>query len=270
MKIMKINVSEVRRKASGAFKNCLAECCFLSLMDSGIKSFLFVLIMLVGINTDAKPFERSLGFFERFPVTFLAISAVILLASYLLGAPLFFGVRWFFWQASGDNGVMPISSVFACYSDRKSVFRCVLLRIKMDASRLFPVMVLAGTVVLDLILGGKLIRASGALGVKIAVIAGSSVIIIGVVLLLLADSVKHILVGFIMASNPDDSAKEILAVSRKTVNKSYSSMLMLYLSLFGWLASCLLVFPVLFVKPFLLMITAVYFRETLADDEKTS
>lgn len=250
--------------------NCLAECCFLSLLDSGIKGFVFVLVVLVGINTGAKPFDLSLGFFERFPVIFLAVSAVILLVSYLLGAPLFFGVRWFFWQASGDNGVMPISSVFARYSDRKSVLRCIFLRIKMDASRLFPVTLLTGTVVLDLILGEKLIKASETLGVKIAVISGSAVIIIGVILLLLADSVKHILVGFILASNPDDSAKEILNVSRKTVNKSYSSMLMLYLSMFGWIASCLLVFPVLFVKPFLLMITAVYFRKSLADDEKTS
>lgn len=265
--IMKINISEVRRKAAGAISDCLAECCFISLLDSGIKCFIFVLIVLVGINSGAKPFEYSLSFFERFPVVFLAVSAAILMVTYLAAAPLFFGIRWFFWQASGDNGVMPISSIFACYSDVKSIFRCILLRIRMDANRSIPTAILTGTVVLDMILGGQIIDSSGELWVKIAVIAGSVIIIAGVVLLFLANNVKHILVGFIMASNPDDSPKEIMAVSRKTVNKSYSSMLILYLSLSGWLASCLLIFPILFVKPFLLMVTAMFFRESLADDK---
>lgn len=248
-------------------KKCWAETAFISLLIAGIFLGVYVFLILIGRFMRIHTAETIMPVFSELPAPFLISAAVLLLTAYVICAPLYFGIRWFYWQASGGQ-IMPLSSLFACYSSRESIFRCIKLKFIMDMQRFIFTAIFGGLGALGSFLAFRIwhdndnSRSSG-----ILLICLCTIMFAGLTVLYTVFTVKYVPVGYLMADNPYSGTGEILTLSRRIVGKRYYHMLMFYLSCANYVAMCIFIFPVLLVYPMLCMFTAVYIRDGLYSDE---
>ncbi len=270
--------SDIRKTALDRFKKCLAEVSFASVLNIGIFCAVYMFILFIGRITGAHTDDSFLPYFSSFPPRFVISAAIVLVSVYVLIIPLHFGIRWFYWQVSVGN-LMPVSSIFACYSSSEMIMRCIKLKLKVDIQRSLLMLFFGGLVAVEIILASWLWKYSGYnMAVGAVLIVGCTVMALGIMILCFVTSMRFIPVGYLLADNPDSQDAKIIKLSKSIVNKKYTYMLRLYISVLPAAVPCLLIFPILFVLPYLYMITAVFIHESLdglnssddPEDEKES
>lgn len=260
-------IKKIKENAVSILSKCCAEAAFISLLNCGTFCTFYIAVILAGKLTGAHTADSFLPVFSSYPPAFIAAALLLMLTAYLSVTPLYFGIRWFFWQASGGN-IMPLSSLFACYSSSETVLRCLKIKIVTDMRKLTLLLIFCGMGYIEVTLGKRLQEYSGeSKAAEMAVILGCVVMGICMIILFFVFNLKYIPVGYLLAGNPDSEPEEILSESAAMVNKKKGFMLSFYLSFAGWLALCLLVFPILFVAPYMSMVTALMIRENVSESE---
>lgn len=268
--MMKTKISAIKKSALSVLKKCWAETAFISLLSGGIMCGVYILIILIGRLMGTHTAETVMPVFSSFSVPFTAIALFILTIAYIFYAPLYFGIRWYFWQAAGGQ-LMPLSSLFACYISRESVSRCIRLKFITDIRRFMFLVIFGGLAALEILLAARLWSYSeGSIMLRVLIVLGCAVAAAGLAVLYLVFTVKYMPVGYFLADNPYSSTAEILALSRRTVEKRYYQTMRFYLSFAKYVVLFLLVFPILFFQPVMCIFTAVLIRDGLHDADDRS
>lgn len=266
--MMKMNTAKIRSikaKSTEVLQDIWAETFMTGMLMMGIVLLTALLVVLtarlMGFCTVSSLFEGG----ARAGV-FLALTAVILIISYLCSVPLYFGIRWYFWQAANDN-VMPICSLFSCYSSLSSMMRCLKLKLAIDLRRLALLLVLAVPAYIEIRLARYLWNVSGkGLPAQIALAGGCIIVTLCLLALYMVITARYIPVGYLLADEPDSTPSEIIAKSINTVNKKFASLMLTYLSFWKSILSALLIMPVIFLIPYFYIITALFIRECVLEN----
>ena len=265
--MMKMNTAKIRNikaKSTDVLRNIWAETFMTGMLIMGVA---FLTALAVIITARLMGFCTVSSLYEGGARTglFLALAAVILIISYFCSVPLYFGIRWYFWQAANDN-VMPICSLFSCYASPSSVMRCVKLKLAIDLKRLAVFAVLSVPAYIEIRLARYLWSVSGqSLPVHIALAGGCAVVTLCLFALYLVLTARYIPVGYFLADEPDSSTSEIIEKSINTVKKKFASLMLTYLSFRKTILSALLIMPVIFLIPYFYIITALFIRECVSE-----
>lgn len=270
-----VKIGTIKKNAFAALKKCWAEAIFICLLNTGFICAVYILVLLAARLMGVHTANTIMPVFDSFSAPFCIFAAVTVSAAYIIYCPFHFGIRWYFWQATGGS-IMPLSSIFACYGSKKTVNRCIILKLLTDLRRLMFSAVFAGVMTLEFMLGQRLWEYHNRTKLSAAlIVCGLSVFALGVLVLYVASTLKYLPVGYIMADNPYARIKEILRLSSSIVSRRYTNMLVLYMSCFGGLIICILVFPIPIVHMLWCMYTAAFLREVRAaqlqsDPEQTA
>lgn len=262
-----MRTAQIKAEARERLMGCFAESAFISMLNIGVFLITYLLIILVGRLTGAHTAETLFPVFSSCPPMFILSLCVILLTAYILSAPIYYGSKWFFWQAAGGN-TMPASSVFAGYSSFEQFKLCVKLRVLLDIRRLPYILIFGTAAVVETFLAGRLLSDGGGLGEKIFVYIGVAVVAVGAVYMCFCAGLRCVPVGYLLAENPDSVVSDIFALSEKLVRKNTWGLMSLYASFLGWFIACLPAFPVIVLIPYFNVAMSVFLRSCLEDMEE--
>ncbi|MDE5741593.1 MAG: DUF975 family protein [Oscillospiraceae bacterium] len=213
-----------------------------------------------------------------FPVWLAALITALLAAGlWLAVAPFAYGVRWYRIQQVRGNTVFA-RSMFSCYTSLKKLLQVLKLNSMLTLRRFPSFILICGAVAAEFYMvneAGKVVgqdsflyTASAALMLLLAAIGFC---------LFLVLSLKYAPVPYLYALEPDSSPKEIIAKSKRLMKNNSRYIVETMCSMTGWLAPCLLIFPMIFIVPYFQMVYTAAIneiieqdaeKENIADDER--
>lgn len=257
---------EIKARAGELLRGCFAESAFISMLNIGLFLITYLLIIIAGRVTGAHTAQTLFPVFISFPLSFIISLCVILLIAYIMSAPIYYGSKWFFWQAAGGN-TMPASSVFAGYSSYEQFKLCVKLRFLSDIRRLPYILIFGTAAVVEGILAKRMLWADSDKSSAAYIYAGLIVVAAGVVYMCFCAGLKCVPVGYLLADNPDAVVSDIFELSEQVVKRNAGRMMKLYISFIGWFLACLPAFPVIILIPYFNVSMSVFLRECLDEPE---
>lgn len=267
-----MKIRDIKTRTKELFTKCWAEAAFITILQTAVFMLYYSVIMLLGRFTGAHSADTLMPEFTSFPPVFILSSAGLLLTGHIVTAPLEFGIKWYYWQASSGLFV-PVSSIFGCYSSPDSIKRCIKMRLMIDVRLLALISAAAAFTAaagyLTSILHGITEKDSIPYIFATAGFWAAVIIILAAVATL---SLRYVPLGYIMADDPDATVTEIIARSRKRLGRKYIGMMKMYCSFAVWYLLFIFVFPILPLIPYLKMSTAVFIRscEEPEDQENTA
>lgn len=259
-------IRRIKGEAVERLKSCWAESVMISLLELGTYCLTYTVLLLTARVTGVHTANNIILIPEKFSLPFIISAVVILAVHYAATIPLHFGIRWFFWQSSAVGDVMPVSSVFACYSSRETRSKCFRIKLAADVRKLGWGIVFGAPVCAELFLA-DIIRQSSAVGenVRIGLIAGCIVMAACALGLYLIFTVKYLPAGYLMAANPYAAAGEIIALCSRISKRKSIYILKMYAGNIRHLPLIIFIFPILVLRPYVLMTTAVSVRKSLEE-----
>lgn len=257
---------EIKARARELLRSCFAESAFISMLNIGLFLMTYLLMIAAGRVTGAHTADTLFPVFDSFPPSFILAVCVILAAAYLLSAPVYYGSKWFFWQAAAGN-TMPASSVFAGYSSSEQFKLCIKLRVLSDIRRLPYILIFGTAAVVEAILARRMLSQGASGSAAVLIYAGFAVVAAGVVYMCFCAGLKCVPVGYLLADNPDAVVSDIFELSEQVVKKNAGRMMKLYISFIGWFLACLPAFPVIILVPYFNVSMAVFLRDCLEKRE---
>lgn len=265
-----MTTKKIKFEAKKRLMTCFPESAFISLLNIGIFLITYLLIILAGRLTGAHTAETLFPVFSACPPSFIIALCVIFAASYILSAPVYYGTRWFFWQAASGNN-MPASSVFAGYSSLEQFSLCIKLRALSEMRRLPYILVFGTAVIVEAFLAKRMLSGSGGGENAGLIYGGFALATVGVIYICFCAGLKCIPVGFFLADDPDAVVSDIFELSEKIIKGNAVRLMKLYISFIGWFLVCLPAFPVIFLLPYFNMSLAVFLKDCLAENrDKTA
>lgn len=262
-----MRTKEIKARARELLKGCFAESAFISMLNIGLFLLTYLLIIIAGRVTGAHTAETLFPVFSSCPPLFIISVCVILLTAYILSAPIYYGSKWFFWQAAAGN-TMPASSVFAGYSSSEQFKLCVKLRVLSDIRRVPYILIFGTAAVVEAVLAQRMLSQDADKSSAAFIYAGLAVVGAGVVYMCFCAGLRCVPVGFLLADNPDAVVTDIFELSEQVVKKNAGRLMKLYISFIGWFLACLPAFPIMILIPYFNVSMAVFLRDCLEETEK--
>ena len=248
--------------------NCFAESAFISMLNIGLFFMTYLLVILAGRLTGAHTADSLFPIFSGCPPLFLISLSIIVLTSYLVSAPIYYGTKWFFWQAAAGN-TMPASSVFAGYSSFEQFKLCIKLRVLSDMRRLPYILIFGTAAFVEGFLAQEILSVGSDTVTEIFIYTGLVLVAVGVIYMCFCAGLKCVPVGFLLADNPDGMVSEMVELSESLVKRNMMDIIKLYISFAGWFLSCLPAFPVIMLMPYFNVSLAILLRDCIEKGKQT-
>lgn len=261
-------IRKIKGEAVELLKNCWAESVLISLLELGIVCLSYTLLLLTARITGVHTANNVVLIPERMNVPFIISGAVIAAIHYIATTPLYFGVRWFFWQGSAGGDVMPVSAVFACYSSAETRNKCLRLRVAADLRRLGWAAFFGG-IFAAAYFSARFIWQTGGKDddLRLLLTVGCAAAALGSAVLYFIATVKYIPVGYIMAADPYADVREVIRLSRQALSRKNWYILKMYAGFIRHFPLIILIFPVLVLRPYMFMTMAVSIRDSLDEGD---
>ncbi|MDE7294911.1 MAG: hypothetical protein K2N72_10855 [Oscillospiraceae bacterium] len=259
-------IREIKGEAVERLKSCWAESVMISLLELGIYCLTYTVLLLTARVMGVHTANNVILIPEKFSLPFVISVIVILAVQYIATIPLYFGIRWFFWQNSTGKDVMPVSSVFACYGSQETRSKCFRIKLATDVRKLGWAILFGALVCAELFLA-DIIWQYSAKGedVRIGLLAGCIIMAVGAWVFYMICTIKYIPAGYMMAANPYAAAGEIITLCKRTSKQRYVYILKMYAGNIRHAPLIIFIFPILVLRPYMLMTTAVSVRDSLGE-----
>ena len=255
---------ELRRKAWEKLSGCWGECVSMLLVEAGISAVLILSALLIikfCYTYGIVDFDID-TFWKDGTLTFYIIAAVLTAAALLFISPLRYGVSWFCLQTAKGRSV-PSSSLFSCYTNNTIFVRTLKLQLAVAARHFMLVLPAAALGVAEVLLAKNALKDTKD-GFIYTVVLCCLILIMAVMLFIyLFVSLRYSLVTYIFAENPEKSVDEIIRESKQCVRGKESYILEVLLSTGPWIASGLLIFPLVFALPYIKMTFTLAAKELM-------
>ncbi|MCM1577824.1 MAG: hypothetical protein NC078_03375, partial [Ruminococcus sp.] len=236
----------------------------ISLLETGIVCLVYTSLLLMARVTGVHTAMNVILIPEKFSAGFVISAAAILIGCYVGSTPLYFGIRWFFWQSSDMGDVMPVSSVFACYSSHEMRMKCYKIRLAVDIRRLGWGLLFGGAAAAEMCLALVLWQNSAkGENLRFWLTFGCIVMMLGAVVLYMMFTIKYIPMGYLMAAEPYAEAKKIVSMCKETSKKKTFYIFCMYLGNIRHAPLMLFIFPIFVLRPYTMMMTAEALRDSL-------
>ncbi|MCM1329103.1 MAG: DUF975 family protein [Ruminococcus sp.] len=247
------NPKELKKHARERLVCCWGESCAVFFIIAGELSA--VALALILAYDYLMNFSRS-----DFPVWLAAgITAALAVSLWLAVAPFAYGVRWYRIQQIRGNAVFA-RGMFSCYASLKKMLQVLKLNSMLTLRRIPAFLLIFGGIAAEFHLAGK--PESSALP-AVAVFAAVTGLLLYLIL-----GLKYAPVPYLYALKPDASPKNLIAESKRLMKNNYRYLVETMLSMAGWLAPCLLIFPTVFIFPYTQMVYTAAINEIITNEER--
>ena len=254
-----LTIRQIQSAAVESIKSSWPEQCFIVILGAGVQAFAYACLVFICMLAGEHHDFYAVLCFDGSP-QIMAVKALFLLIMYLGSIPLYFGIRWFYWQMSAGM-VMPLSSLFACYSSKKMVKRCIDIKVHTDLHLLIRVGAAAAAIFGIVDLFGLSDETKYSLKNSVGVF-----LVFLVLVVMFLSTIDLVFVPYVFAENNDLSAQDILAKSKELVRRDMSFSVRLYFSYLPWYIFAVFIFPLLIVIPFMNVMMACYMRKLISSD----
>lgn len=259
-------VSQIKGTARSHLLKCWAELGFFSVLNCAVLCGAYSLIIILGILTGSHNGDTILPVFTSLSPAFIISAAAVIAAVYIITSPLYFGIKWYVWQITA-GAYMPVSSIFASYTSRESIFHFIKLRLTIDLRKL-PAIIAAIVISVESIYISEFLKSvTEAAAVKFLITVGAAVIIGGVLLLLFIHCSRYLPTAYIIAEDLELDTAAVLKKSSAVIKERHTLLLTLYASFYMWYALSILIYPLMFAIPYISLSTAVLMRQLLTEQE---
>ncbi len=195
----------------------------------------------------------------------LAVTAASLLLLWSAAVPFQYGIKWYRLQQIRGNSVHA-RSFFSCYGSQKRIMQVYKLSMALYIKRAYFMLPITAALCLGIFLADKLGAANGgalysAAAVLVFLLAGCLICAAAVL------NFKYSLAPYLFVLDTDVPPKELIKRSTELTKGKMGYMADVMLSAMRWLPPCLLVFPALFVVPYLNMMYTAVINEIILDGE---
>ena len=238
---------ELKKDIDNRLKRCRGECCALFFISAGILAAMFFGMYIV------IEFLVSAGFSESMTDTAsIAAIAAVFVVMWIISVPYHYGLRWYRLQQVRGHSVH-VKSVFSCYFFAKrmlQVYRMSLMLLLKKIVLIIPFWIL---------LGGAVYFAVSFDATKDSIFYSFMVVILLIlaVIVYLAYTIvniKYAVAPYIFVLGFDRHARDIISDSVRFAKGYKGYMIEILRSCAFMLLPCVLVFPMVFVIPKMMMI----------------
>ena len=192
---------------------------------------------------------------------FLICTAVFILLL-VAATPLFYGVCWYRIQQIQGNSVHA-RSIFSCYTSLKKLWSVFRLNSVLIVKKLYVIVPTAGISALGFYISGIVEHRTGKGAAYYSLFILAAAVTAGMLCLILVFNARYAAVPYLYVLEPGRSAAELISTSIQLMQgkKRYLSEVML--SLTGWLVPCLIIFPMIFIIPYIQMVYSAAINEII-------
>ena len=195
----------------------------------------------------------------------LAVTAIIAVLFIFIAEPFRYGVKWYRLQQIRGNSVHA-RSIFSCYGSWKRAGQIFKLNSCLFARRLYFTLPLSAMLALGLYLVHK-IQTAGSGAAYGAAAAAVLLLTGGVVCAAAVFNFRFAAAAYIFVLDPDASANEIIEKSIRIAKGKTDYLAEALLSSARWLIFCVLIFPAVFVIPYMRMMYTAAVNEIIVSYE---
>ncbi len=250
------NLTELKQAVAPRMKRCWGEnCALFFILAGGLSAAVFAWYLTGNFLISANVID-NMG-----DPLMLAAAAAIYIVMWIISEPFHYGTRWYRLQQIRGHSVHA-KSVFSCYFSTKrmlQVYRLSILLFLKKSLMLIPLAALIGTAVY---LVTKFDSIGGSLGYNIAVVV---LLMLSVVLYIAYNiiTIKYTAAPYIFALGFDRPAKEIINESVRFMKGKHNYMIEVLRSCALMLIPCILIFPLIFVVPKIMMLYTAAINEVI-------
>lgn len=250
------NFKELKKSIEPRMKRCWGECCALFFLSvGGLSAALFAGYLVMG-------FFVATGMAEgpNDPIV-IVVAAAMLFVMWIITVPYKYGLRWYRLQQVRGHSVHA-KSVFSCYFSAKRMFQVYKLSLMLFLKKsilMVPFLCLLGAAIYLIIKFGTL---GSGIGYNLLVVV---LLMLSVVVYIAYNivNIKYTVAPYIFALGFDRPAKEIISDSVRFTKDCQGYMVEVLRSCAVMLLPCILIFPMIFVIPKLMMIYTAAINEMI-------
>ncbi|MDE5577181.1 MAG: hypothetical protein K2J11_07325 [Oscillospiraceae bacterium] len=194
----------------------------------------------------------------------IAVTVIIAVLFIFVSEPFRYGVKWYRLQQIRGNSVHA-RSIFSCYGSWKRAGQIFKLNLCLFVRRLYFTLPLAAMLVLGLYLV-RTIQTAGS-GAAYAAAAAAVLLTGGVICAAAAFNCRFAAAEYLFALDPDASVKDIIEKSVRIAKGKTDYLTETVLSSAKWLPFCVLIFPAVFVFPYMRMMYTAAVNEMIVSYE---
>lgn len=259
-------VKELKQKVKHRMRYCWGEnAAVFFLTVGGISAAMLIWAMIIDYMRMGGIISPGKSFIGISDSGALAVTAVVIVAFIFISEPFRYGVKWYRLQQIRGNSVHA-RSIFSCYGSWKRAGQIFKLNACLFVRRLYFTLPLTAMLVLGLYLVRK-IQISGGGAAYGAAVAAVLLLTGGVICAAAAFNCRFAAAAYLFVLDPDAPAKEIIKKSVRISKKKTDYLTEAVLSSARWLPLCVLIFPAVFVIPYMRMMYTAAVNEMIASYE---
>lgn len=222
----------------------------------GFAAFIIAWLVIIGLSGSI----TNTGSIVRPYSTILSVIVGSVLL-WLIYTPFSYGVKWYKIQQVRGQSV-PARGIFSCYMSLSRLMKVIQLSFIITVRKLcviIPAAAFAGAAYYILANGGNII---------LYCTSASFMLIAAVLLFLyLIMNIRYALVSYIYVLKPDISIKILTSESRRLLKGRIVYCLKILLSVSWLIIPCLMIFPAVFIVPYIQMVYTAMINEIIRQEE---
>lgn len=256
--------TELKKLALLRLTGCWGESCAIVFIMFGE---LAAAVLIIEIFWDSLVTRAPDGFTSGAAIVLFAVAAALL---WFAVAPFSYGIKWY--RIQQIRGVtVQARSMFSCYASFKKLIQVLKLN-SMTALRSMPMFIsIVAMAAAAFYLPDKICGALGGGTVLYSVIRVLFLLLAAAAVLgLQAARMKYALAPYLYVLEPGADPAKLIKKSKVLMKNHYRYLLKTGASLAGWTIPCLLIFPVIFVIPYIEMVYTAAINEILEYSKETT
>ncbi len=253
---------ELKYNASSRLMYCFGELCTLVMLSiGGLSAFVLAFMIAARLIEDSGAANDNASVAVRLIIAAISVLVILIVAA----TPLSYGANWYRLQQIRGNSVHA-RSIFSCYTSVRKMWQVLMLNSMVIIKILYVIIPCAIVSALSFWAAGAADSFTNGNIAYYLLFFAAMVITFAMILVVAYASVKYSAVPFLYALEPDRPAAEIIKESQRIMKgkERYISEVMSSLSL--CLIPCLLIFPIIFILPYMKMVFTAAVNEIIVSE----
>ena len=252
---------ELKKYVFSRLMCCFGELCTVFFMSVGGFS-----IFILAFMTAAYLLKNSEGSsFSPAALFLVAVAAFILLL--VAAMPFSYGTSWYRIQQIRGNSVHA-RSIFSCYTSLRKLWQVLRLNSILIIKKLYITVPSAGIAALGFYIAGLVEARTNVKAAYYAVFFLAVLITICSLCLNFVFNAKYAAVPYLYALEPDRPSSELINESKDLMKGKTRYLVEIMLSAAGWLIPCIIIFPMIFVVPYIQLIYTAAVNEIILSEKE--
>ena len=246
------NYKEIRQHVNVRLKYCMGESFMIFFITAGALAAFVMLWMIIT------------GMFVMFTDPYVTALSVIagLILMWLVFTPFKYGVKWYRIQHVRGQSV-PARGIFSCYMSLSRLLKMFRVDFGITMRKLCVILPAAASA------GAAYYMLQGERNILLYCVSAAFMLIsAGLLILYIILNIRYSLVSFIYVLEPDIPIKTLIRESKRLVKGRISYCVKILLSAAWLIIPCLLIFPAVFIVPYIQMVYTAMINEMIRQEER--